>query len=121
MCGRFALTLPHDAVAGMFGAAPDPSLIMRGPRYNICPAQEVEVCRIGAEGREMARLRWGYIPHWYAAPNDGPLIINARSETIADKPAFRDAVRHQRAFLDFPRIRRAHAGLGGHLAGLERR
>ena len=99
MCGRFALTVPHTSVAELFDAAPDPSLMMRGPRYNICPTQEVEVCRIGAEGREMARLRWGYIPHWYKAPNDGPLIINARSETIAEKPAFRDAVRHQRCLI----------------------
>ena len=54
MCGRFALTLPHDAVAEMFDVAPDPSLMMRGPRYNICPTQEVEVCRIGAEMRPRA-------------------------------------------------------------------
>ena len=99
MCGRFALTLPHEAVAELFDAAPDPSLMMRGPRYNICPTQEVEVCRIGAEGREMARLRWGYIPHWYKAPNGGPLLINARGETIAEKPAFRAACRERRAVI----------------------
>lgn len=44
-------------------------------------------------------MRWGFIPHWYKKPNDGPLLINARSETVAEKPAFRDAVRHRRCLI----------------------
>ena len=99
MCGRFALTVPHEAVADIFDAAPDPSLIARGPRYNICPTQEVEVCVNQGQGREMARMRWGFIPHWYDTPSSGPLIINARAETIAEKPAFRKSVRERRCLI----------------------
>ena len=47
MCGRFALTVPHDAVADMFDVAPLPALSARGPRYNIYPTQEVEAIRLG--------------------------------------------------------------------------
>ena len=99
MCGRFALTVPHEAVAELFDVAPDPSLIGRGPRYNVCPTQEVEAVRLGEAGREVARLRWGYIPHWYKTPSDGPLLINARAETIAEKPAFRKSVRERRCLI----------------------
>lgn len=99
MCGRFALTVPHEAVAEIFGADPDPALIARGPRFNICPTQEVEAIRVGAEGREVARMRWGLLPHWYKAPNGGPLIINARAETIAEKPAFAKSVRERRCLI----------------------
>ncbi len=99
MCGRFALTLPHDAVARLFDAAPDPSLIARGPRWNICPTQEVEAVISTGGARRMARMRWGFIPRWYKAPNDGPLLINARSETIAEKPAFAEAARETRCLI----------------------
>ncbi|MEM7270863.1 MAG: SOS response-associated peptidase [Pseudomonadota bacterium] len=99
MCGRFALTVPHEAVADIFDAAPDPALVARGPRYNICPTQEVEVCHLGDEGRQMTRMRWGFLPQWYDKPSAGPLIINARSETIAEKPAFRKSVRERRCLI----------------------
>lgn len=99
MCGRYALTLPHEAMTQVFGVAPDPTLAGRGPRYNICPTQEVEAILNDGDDRRVARLRWGFIPRWYKAPNDGPLLINARAETIASKPAFGPAVRETRCLI----------------------
>ena len=98
MCGRFAMTLPDDAMARLFDAAPANDL-PPVPRYNICPTQPVAVT-ISAEGRRRyGPMRWGLIPQWYKTPTDGPLLFNARSETIAEKPAFRDACRHRRCLI----------------------
>lgn len=98
MCGRFAITLPDDAMARLFDAAPANDL-PPVPRYNICPTQPVAVV-ISAEGRRRyGPMRWGFIPRWYKTPTDGPLLFNARSETIAEKPAFREAARQRRCLI----------------------
>lgn len=98
MCGRMANTLPHDAVANLFGAAPANALPVLHD-YNICPTQDVAVVVAGEGGRRYVPMRWGFLPVWYKAPNDGPLIINARSETVAEKPAFRRAIRETRCLV----------------------
>ncbi len=95
MCGRLALTLPNDAMVNLFKAAPDNDL-PEGPNYNVCPTNKIHVV---VAGRRLTSMRWGFIPHWYKAPNDGPLLINARAETIANKPAFRDACRARRCLI----------------------
>lgn len=69
------------------------------PNYNICPTNSVHVVRASGEGRGLVSMRWGFIPHWYKTPTDGPLLINARAETIAQKPAFRKAARERRCIL----------------------
>jgi len=69
------------------------------PRYNICPTQAVAVVTAGQGGRRFRPMRWGFVPQWYKTPTDGPLLINARAETIAEKPAFRDAVRSRRCLI----------------------
>lgn len=98
MCGRFALTLPTDAMARLFAATPANDL-PELPAFNICPTNRILTVVSGQGGRRMGPMRWGFIPHWYAAPDDGPLLINARAETIADKPAFRNAVRTRRCLI----------------------
>ena len=100
MCGRFAVTLPPDAMAQLFAAAPDND-VPGEPDYNVCPTDRIAVVRAGAEGgpRRLSGMRWGFLPHWYKAPNDGPLLINARAETVAEKPAFRAAARARRALV----------------------
>jgi putative SOS response-associated peptidase YedK len=98
MCGRFAITLPVDAMARLFDAAPDNDLPVP-PDYNVCPTRPVNAVRTGAGGRRLSALRWGFLPHWYKTPTDGPLLINARAETIADKPAFRAAARERRCLI----------------------
>lgn len=98
MCGRMAITLPHDAMAQMFAASPANDL-PHVPNYNVCPTVQVAAVVSGEEGRRYLPMRWGFIPHWYQKPGGGPLLINARSETIAEKPAFRDAARNRRCLI----------------------
>lgn len=99
MCGRMAVTLPPDAMAQLFAAAPDNDL-PEVPNYNVCPTTPVHVVTSdGAGQRRLRALRWGFLPHWYKEMSGGPLLINARAETIAEKPAFRDAARHRRGLI----------------------
>lgn len=99
MCGRMAVTLPPEAMAQMFNAAPANTL-PEGPNFNICPTMQIAVITGGPDQpRQMEAMRWGLIPHWYKKPNDGPLLINARAETILEKPAFRSAVHDRRVLV----------------------
>ena len=98
MCGRYALTLPQEAMVQMFGAVPSNDL-PEGPRWNVCPTTQVPVAVSGAGGRRLVSMRWGFLPQWYATPTAGPLLINARAETVAEKPAFRDACRTRRCLI----------------------
>lgn len=98
MCGRFALTLPVDAMARLFEATPDNDL-PEGPNYNICPTNRLATVT-GADGqRRLRSMRWGFLPSWYKTPTDGPLLINARADTIATKPAFAKAARERRCLI----------------------
>lgn len=98
MCGRFALTLPVEAMAQLFAATPANDL-SPGPDYNICPTTQITVVTAADDARRLRAMRWGFVPTWYKAPNDGPLLINARAETIAEKPAFRTAARERRCLI----------------------
>ncbi len=89
------MTYPTDAMARLFAAAPDNDL-PEAPRFNICPTQKILAV---TAGRRLRGLRWGFLPHWYKTPTDGPLLINARAETIAEKPAFRAAARERRCLI----------------------
>ena len=98
MCGRFAVTLPIDAMARLFAARPANALPVV-PNYNVCPTNPVHVVKRDETGRQLVPMRWGFLPHWYKSETDGPLLINARAETIAEKPAFRDACRERRCLI----------------------
>jgi len=98
MCGRMAITLPHDAMAQMFAAAPANDL-PEVPNYNVCPTVQVAAVTSVQGGRRYGPMRWGFIPRWYQKPNGGPLLINARAETIAEKPAFKAACRERRCLI----------------------
>ncbi|MBI1415747.1 MAG: SOS response-associated peptidase [Limimaricola sp.] len=98
MCGRMAITLPHDAMAQLFEAAPANDL-PPVPNYNLCPTMPIAVCTSDAGLRHLRPMRWGFVPTWYKTPTDGPLLINARAETVAEKPAFRAAVRARRCLV----------------------
>ena len=69
------------------------------PRYNICPTQDVVAVVSHESQRTLVAMRWGFLPHWYKRTNDGPPHFNARSETIAEKPAFRRACRERRCLI----------------------
>ena len=98
MCGRFAITLPNDAMAQLFAARPSNSL-PAVPNFNVCPTNQVHVVRASENGRTLDPMRWGFLPHWYKTETAGPLLINARAETLAEKPAFRAACRERRCLI----------------------
>lgn len=98
MCGRFTLRTPLIKVAELFGLDETPDV---EARYNVAPTQQVAAVRIrpDAEERELAMLRWGLIPHWADDPSIGNRMINARAETVAGKPAFRQAFKRRRCLV----------------------
>ena len=101
MCGRYSLTTPVEAVRQVFDFPERPNL---APRANIAPSQDVAaVCLAsggsGEAGRRFVWLRWGLIPAWAKDPAIGNRTINARAETVAEKPAFRAAFRERRCLI----------------------
>ena len=98
MCGRFTITHPNEAIAALFDAVLGNDL-PPVPQYNICPTQPVAAVVSDGGIRRLRAMRWGFLPAWYKTPTDGPLIINARADTVATKPAFRDAVRSRRCLI----------------------
>jgi putative SOS response-associated peptidase YedK len=98
MCGRFAITLPPEAVRNFFRYVEQPNF---PPRYNIAPTQPVPIIRMerngeGRKSRHFTLVRWGFMPGFVKDPKDFPLVINARAETVLEKPSFRNAVRRRR-------------------------
>jgi len=96
MCGRYAYTLPHEAVRRLYKLE---NLVDTVPRYNIAPTQPILAIWEDAGIRAARLARWGLVPGWVKDPRDFPLLVNARSETARTKPAFRDAMRHQRCIV----------------------
>lgn len=98
MCGRFTLTQSGEAIARQFQLSEMPSV---EPRYNIAPTQPAPVIRLDEAGseRRFDYLYWGLIPSWAKDPKMGARMINARSETIAEKPAFRAALKRRRCLI----------------------
>ena len=94
MCGRYALTATPEEIADLFGVETPEAF---PPRYNIAPTQPILAVGINAAGiRASMLLRWGLIPHWVKEPGEFSLQINARSESVVEKPSFRDAMRYRR-------------------------
>ena len=85
-------------MAQLFAAVPSNAL-PDVPNYNVCPTNSVHAVHIVDGQRRLVAMRWGFLPHWYKAENGGPLLINARSETIAEKPAFKAACRERRCLI----------------------
>ncbi len=97
MCGRFAFYSPAEATAALFGVSDVPEL---KPRFNIAPTQSIAAVRLDSEeSREVALLRWGLVPFWAKDPSIGNRMINARAETVVEKPSFRAAYRKRRCLI----------------------
>ena len=97
MCGRFSLTASPQEVAEALGLD---ELEGFPPRYNIAPTQPILVAVNGPAGNRVGVLvRWGLVPSWVKEPREFTLLLNARSETAAQKPAFRNAMRHRRVLV----------------------
>lgn len=96
MCGRFALAATAEEVAALFGYLDAEDF---PPRYNIAPTQPVAIVREEHRRRRFALARWGLVPAWVEDPKRFQLLINARSEGIAAKPAFKNAIRYRRCLV----------------------
>ena len=97
MCGRFTLHLPPELLGSVFGVK---TSLQLPPRYNIAPTQTVPVVReTGEGGRSLAELSWGLVPSWAKDRSIGNRMINARSETVHEKPSFRHALRKRRCIV----------------------
>ena len=97
MCGRYAFFSPAEAVRRTFALDDVPEL---EPRYNVAPTQAVPAVRAAEEGaRAFAMLHWGLVPKWAKERAIGNRMINARAETLAEKPSFRDAFRKRRCLV----------------------
>lgn len=98
MCGRYTLTTPGELIADVFDLSEPPEI---QPRYNVAPTQEVAAIRRDEAGspRRFVRLRWGLVPHWADDPAIGNRMINARSESVAEKPAFRTSFKRKRCLV----------------------
>lgn len=96
MCGRYAITLPPEAMRESFGYREQPNF---PPRYNIAPTQPVPVIRPYDGARQFLLMRWGFVPSWVKDLKDFPLVINIRSESAAEKPSFRHALTRRRCLL----------------------
>ncbi len=95
MCGRFTLHVDIKTVAEQFGV---PATLETSPRYNVAPTQEVvSIMRNGAS--HLALLRWGLIPSWAKDESIGSRMINARAETLAEKPSFKGLLRSKRCLI----------------------
>jgi putative SOS response-associated peptidase YedK len=96
MCGRFTQRADAKALAKAFEVAEVPAV---EARYNIAPTQDILAVRETADGREMTFLKWGLVPSWAKDRSIGAKLINARAETVGEKPAFREAFRKRRCVI----------------------
>lgn len=97
MCGRFTLTVSPEQLQDQFGLAEPPPADL-GPRYNIAPSQAVAVITNSPQ-RKLEIFQWGLIPSWAKDPKIGNKLINARAETLAEKPSFRTALKRRRCLV----------------------
>jgi putative SOS response-associated peptidase YedK len=96
MCGRFVITSPPAALRQIFGYIEQPNF---PPRHNIAPTQPIPVVIIENGVRHFRLMRWGLWPAWVKDPRNFTLLINARAETIREKPAFKNAIRRRRCLI----------------------
>ena len=96
MCGRYVIFSTPEAIRALFRYGEQPNF---PPRYNIAPTQPVPIVRLVDGKRSFALMRWGLLPSWVEEPKTFTLLINARGETVLDKPAFRNAMRRRRCLI----------------------
>lgn len=96
MCGRYSITTSTEAMRRLFQFEEQPNL---QPRYNVAPTQSAPVIRERDGARHIGMLRWGLLPKWSKDASGAAKMINARSETIAEKPAYREAFRARRCLV----------------------
>ena len=96
MCGRYVILSSPEALRRLFGYGEQPNF---PPRHNVAPTQPVPVVIVENGIRQFKLMRWGFLPSWVKDPGKFALVINARSETVLEKPSFRNAIRRRRCLL----------------------
>jgi putative SOS response-associated peptidase YedK len=96
MCGRYTLTSSPEALRALFRFEQQPNF---PPRYNIAPTQPIAIVRLVEGKRQFALVRWGLLPSWVKDPKTFTLLINARGESVVEKPAFRAAMKRRRCLI----------------------
>jgi putative SOS response-associated peptidase YedK len=96
MCGRFVITSAPEALRQVFGYIEQPNF---PARYNVAPTQPVPVVIVENGARHFRLMRWGLMPSWVKDPRQFTLLINARAETVQEKPAFKNAIRRRRCLI----------------------
>ncbi len=97
MCSRFSVISPPQAIKELFDLETEASF---PPREHVAPTEPIMIVRNSqANKRELVLVRWGLIPHWVKDPDDFALIINARAETLLEKPSFRTSIAHKRCLI----------------------
>lgn len=96
MCGRFTFAISPELLTEIFGISVLEDL---SPHYNIAPSQRVLIIRKNGAGNLSEFIRWGLIPSWASDPSSGNSLINARSESVHEKPSFRQAIRYRRCII----------------------
>lgn len=96
MCGRYLIISSPEAIRALFGYPEQPNF---PPRYNVAPTQPIPIVRLWEGNRQFALVRWGLIPAWVKDPLRFTLLINARSDSVLGKPAFRNAMRRRRCLI----------------------
>ncbi len=97
MCGRFGASFQYRELKALWNLRGD--LPEFGPRYNIAPSQEVPVIMRSGSRNEIKPMRWGLVPSWAQDPSVGQRMINARSETLLEKPSFKQLVARRRCLV----------------------
>jgi putative SOS response-associated peptidase YedK len=96
MCGRYAVTSAPEAIRALFGYPEQPNF---PPRFNVAPTQPIAIVRLIEGKRQFTLVRWGLLPSWVKDPRSFTLLINARGESLTEKPAFRAAVKRRRCLI----------------------
>jgi putative SOS response-associated peptidase YedK len=96
MCGRYVIISSPAVIRALFGYPEQPNF---PPRYNVAPTQPIPIVRLNDGKRQFVLMRWGLIPSWVKDPKGFSLLINARAESVIDKPAFRNAMRRRRCLI----------------------
>ena len=96
MCGRYVIFSTPETIRALFRYGEQPNF---PARYNIAPTQPIPIVRLRDGKPSFALMRWGVLPAWVEEPKTFPLLINARGESVLDKPAFRNAIRRRRCLI----------------------
>lgn len=96
MCGRYAITSAPEVIRQLLGYLEMPNF---PPRYNVAPTQPIPIVRLFEGKRQFALVRWGFLPSWVKDPRTFTLLINARGETVNNKPAFQNAMKRRRCLI----------------------